>query len=598
MSFRKKLLLVLAATVIVTTLAVTIAVASIARRAFQRQEEQRSQSIAAQFRREFDRSRDDVVRRVSAIAASDTLHRIALDSARARGGAYINEAAQLAQSNGLDYLDFVEADGSIVSSAEFAARFGYRDEWSALLPKLSTSGAALRRQQLPNGSALGIFAASAVAGEQPLYVIGGVRLDPDFIAALAVPADTNVGLLTTLPAVGRESDIPEAAASAVKTGNEQVEVVSTKSGPATLDAIPLKGTSDDVLAVLVISTSRAELLRTEQHIRSVALIVAAAGILLAVLISGWIATRVTRPVEKLAAGASRVAAGDWDAQVDVDSLSNDELGQLAEAFNRMTAELINQRDRLVQAERVAAWRELARRLAHELKNPLFPLQITVENLVRARQLLPAEFDEVFRESTATLLTELANLRNIIGRFSDFSKMPKPHLEPVSVNEIVQQVARAHEAQFATRDHPIRVDLQLDPKSPVIDADATLIYRGLSNLVLNAVDAMPEGGTLRLRTRQSASTTSIEIEDNGVGMTAEERERLFTPYYTTKQHGTGLGLAIVQSVVTDHDGKITVQSEAGRGTTFLIELPRARNRMHSAPTERAPRGEEKIFSEPM
>src|SRR5215469_8776510 len=322
MSFRKKLLLVLAATVIVTTLAVTIAVASIARRAFQRQEEQRSQSIAAQFRREFDRSRDDVVRRVSAIAASDTLHRIALDSARARGGAYINEAAQLVQSNGLDYLDFVEADGSIVSSAEFAARFGYRDEWSGLLPKLSTSGAALRRQQLPNGSALGIFAASAVAsehGEPPLYVIGGVKLDPDFIAALAVPADTNVGLLTTLPAAGRESDIPEAAASAVKTGNEQVEVVSTKNGPATLHAIPLKGTSDDVLAVLVISTSRAELLRTEQHIRSVALIVAAGGILLAVLISGWIATRVTRPVEKLAAGASRVAAGDWEAQVDVDS---------------------------------------------------------------------------------------------------------------------------------------------------------------------------------------------------------------------------------------------------------------------------------------
>ncbi len=126
------------------------------------------------------------------------------------------------------------------------------------------------------------------------------------------------------------------------------------------------------------------------------------------ILSLWAASHVTRPVEQLAVAASDVAAGNWDTHVDV--RSRDEIGQLADAFNQMTSHLVEQRDRLVQTERVAAWRELARRLAHELKNPLFPLQITIENLLRAREHSPEQFDEVFRESTTTLLSELANLR--------------------------------------------------------------------------------------------------------------------------------------------------------------------------------------------
>src|SRR6202453_2624597 len=162
------------------------------------------------------------------------------------------------------------------------------------------------------------------------------------------------------------------------------------------------------------------------------------GIVLAILLSSWAAARVTRPVEQLAHAAQEVAAGNWNVRVDV--LGDDELGQLADSFNRMTTELLGQKERLVQAERVAAWRELARRLAHELKNPLFPLQLTVENLVRSRELPPDEFDEVFRESTQTLGMEIANLKTIIGRFSDFSRMPKPQLERVDANEALRRVA--------------------------------------------------------------------------------------------------------------------------------------------------------------
>src|SRR5581483_11784206 len=144
------------------------------------------------------------------------------------------------------------------------------------------------------------------------------------------------------------------------------------------------------------------------HIRSIAYGVASGGILLAIALSLWIAARVSRPIEELARAAEEVADGNWDARAP--EHGHDEIAKLAGSFNHMTAQLATQRDQLVQSERVAAWRELARRLAHELKNPLFPLQLTVENLVRARALPEAEFDEVFRESTTTLSAEIANLK--------------------------------------------------------------------------------------------------------------------------------------------------------------------------------------------
>jgi two-component system, NtrC family, nitrogen regulation sensor histidine kinase NtrY len=183
----------------------------------------------------------------------------------------------------------------------------------------------------------------------------------------------------------------------------------------------------------------------QRQIISTAMLVGGAGIFVAVLASLWFAARVTRPVVSLAEAARRVAAGDLNAKVEVES--SDELGELAASFNRMTEDLVQQKDRTLQAERVAAWRELARRLAHELKNPLFPLQVTVENLMRAKQKSPEMFEEVFHEGTATLLAEINNLKTIIGRFSEFSKMPQPQRRPTQVNDVVRSVLRVFHAQL-------------------------------------------------------------------------------------------------------------------------------------------------------
>jgi two-component system, NtrC family, nitrogen regulation sensor histidine kinase NtrY len=320
----------------------------------------------------------------------------------------------------------------------------------------------------------------------------------------------------------------------------------------------------------------------KRHIGLLALLVGGGGILLAILLSSWAAARVTRPVEQLVRAAQNVAAGNWNTRVEAPGA--DEISQLAESFNRMTAELLSQRERLVQAERVAAWRELARRLAHELKNPLFPLQLTVENLVRARQQSPQQFEEVFRESSRTLLAEISNLKAIISRFSEFSKMPHPELQTVAVNDLLRAVAQLFQAQLqAPGREPITCRLDLDESLAPIAADPELLHRALSNLVLNAMDAMPNGGTLTLRSRRDDGTVTIEVADTGSGLTREECERIFTPYYTSKQHGTGLGLAIVQSVVSDHGGRISVRSEPGQGTTFVIELPSRRDALPNAPS---------------
>ena len=308
-----------------------------------------------------------------------------------------------------------------------------------------------------------------------------------------------------------------------------------------------------------------------QKIVWIAGIVGVSALLIGLILTWWISRRITRPIEELAEGARDVASGRWDRHIDIHG--RDEVGQLAVAFNEMTRTLASQKERLVQAERVAAWRELARRLAHELRNPLFPLQITVENLQRAKQLSSDQFQEVFSESTATLKAELANLNAIVTRFSDFSKMPTPQFTRVRVNEALRDAMRLFEPQFnAVGKPPVGTELFLAESLPDVDADPDLLHKAFQNLILNALDAMPAGGTLKLRTSERDGKVRIEISDTGKGLTPEECSRLFTPYYTTKQLGTGLGLAIVQSIVSDHHGTISVSSEQGRGSTFRIDLP--------------------------
>ena len=601
MSLRQKLLLLFSLTVAAAVAAVAWTVLLRIRQVFETRDQEETTLFVSQFQREFQHRSTDVASAVDRIAGQERVRNMAFELVQSNDAApYLSEAQILAEDAQLDFLEIVGPDGNIVSSAQWPARFGYAEPAA----DEGSQTPFLKREELPEGSSvLGLFAVRAIRGAEPaVKLIGGRRLDQSFLADLPVAPGMQVGLYSDVSSgtqsdgsdqspgvstgfdpkrlVSASGDVPGAARYAsligqARNSGEQASsilyITQKREDSINATAIPLKNTAGKVMAVLTVAISRSGLVAEQQQIRAIAYSVAGGGILLAIIFSLWIAARVSRPVEELARAAEEVASGSWDTQVPV--RGRDEVAVLARSFNHMTGHLTNQREKLVQSERVAAWRELARRLAHELKNPLFPLQLTVENLVRARQLPAAEFDEVFNECTQTLSMEIDNLKTIIGRFSDFSKMPKPELERIDARDVVGRVHALY--AISSEDGPkINLETDVDDRPMPLMVDPELLHRALSNLVLNAKDAMPEGGTVTISTHPKGDAVELRVADTGLGLTPEECERLFTPYYTTKQHGTGLGLAIVQSVVADHAGTITVESLAGHGATFVITLPGA------------------------
>ena len=580
MTFRTKLLWVSSLTIAGAVALVTGAVSAAARQTFERVDEDRRKGLVDQFQREMAAQGHDVERRVDRAAAADSVARIAIEANRLEPdfSSYVDEARSLADAQALDFLDIVQQDAAIVSNADSPARFGYKLNWLISAGEWQSGRAFLTRISNGDHNPVVLAAVHPVsAGERKIFVIGAKALGSPFLSSMGgAPGVRAMLWLSQGELLDADGSVPvwpvlQTLLNRVKdTRHEATATVAQES----IVASPLLH-GDTFLGALVVGASLREQQALESSILKTGLFVAAAGILLGVLIGWWTTARVTRPVSQLVSGVHAVAGGDWTTRVSVSS--HDELGQLAEAFNKMTEQLIEQRDRTVQAERVASWRELARRLAHELKNPLFPLQITIENLQRARDQHPDQFDEVFRESTATLLAELHQLKLIVGQFSDFAKMPKPEIETVDANTVVRDVMKLFDAQFQANGRPpIEPSLDLENGALPIPADPLQLSRALRNLVLNAMDAMPEGGRLRVSTQRLDDGVRIQVADSGQGLTEEECARLFTPYYTTKRHGTGLGLAIVQSVVADHQGKISVSGQLGHGATFTIDLPLRRD----------------------
>jgi len=577
-TFRTKLLLLSSITVAGAVALVTGAVSVAARQAFERADGQRRADLLAQLRRKLDERGEEVVGKVQLAAASTNVERIVA------GGAEYDLAKQEASTQELDILDVVQPDLTILSSAHWPARFGYQNNWGILAEDWqaisASSDAFLARVPLPDGGSAIMLVAIRPTIDKKALVAGGRQINPEFLKSLG-DAPGMRALLWLPPgevvdARGGTPDITKLAGLINETRSGEAQATGTvqwnsaRSSSEAFLAFPLRHRGQ-IAGVLLAGTSLAAQFALEYEILWIGVIAAVSGIAIGILIGWWTTERVTRPVTQLATGARAVAEGDWSARVEV--LSDDEIGELATAFNRMTEQLAEQRDRAIQAERVAAWRELARRLAHELKNPLFPLQITIENLRKARKRSEAEFEEVFQESTGTLLAEVGNLKTIIGRFSDFAKMPPPRFETVDLNEIVRSVMKLYDAQLKVEGgSKIDSELHLAEGRLPMQADGEQLRRAIGNLVLNAIDAMSSGGVLRIASSSQNGHVRLSVSDSGQGLTDEECARLFTPYYTTKQHGTGLGLAIVQSVVSDHGGKVSVVSAPGSGATFVLELP--------------------------
>jgi two-component system nitrogen regulation sensor histidine kinase NtrY len=238
----------------------------------------------------------------------------------------------------------------------------------------------------------------------------------------------------------------------------------------------------------------------------------------------------------------------------------------------MIAELDGSRRKLIAAERITAWQEIARRLAHEIRNPLTPIKLSAQRILKKHGEGADDFQSALFSSVAAIIREVEGLEHLLGEFSEFARLPEPSLEPVLLRELLGEVA----STYAPVSGAVKVDLHEVPADLVLSIDRGQMRRAFANLFTNAVQAMPGGGRIEVRTdavRKGRQVwCRVSVSDSGPGIAEEDRERIFDPYYTTKRDGTGLGLAIVRRIVFDHGGNVWVESRPGAGATFYVDLP--------------------------
>jgi two-component system nitrogen regulation sensor histidine kinase NtrY len=273
---------------------------------------------------------------------------------------------------------------------------------------------------------------------------------------------------------------------------------------------------------------------------------------------------ITRPLRRLQAATRALAAGETEIQVQENRFSP--INDLIISFNRMVREVNRQRQRAIEAERQLIWKEIARVMAHEIKNPLTPIKLTIERLENKGLRKPDEVMPVLAESIEIIKEEIQNLQALVDRFREFATLPAASKENYSLENQLTEIVRAYQPTFD-------IELVTETALPPIYADKIQMKQIFVNLIQNAIQACEAGpGKLIIIVGVKDSGVSIAFQDNGPGIKADDMPKIFEPYFTTKRKGTGLGLAVVKRIVENHDGEVAIVSQAPGGTTVTISLP--------------------------
>ena len=283
---------------------------------------------------------------------------------------------------------------------------------------------------------------------------------------------------------------------------------------------------------------------------------------LVALISHRIGKNITEPIKDLVGFTEQVAEGNLDEQCEVKT--HDEIGDLTMAFNQMTTELQQSRDKLIQAERLATAGKMSASFAHEIRNPLSSMRMLSQMLIQK----PETSDEQ-QKSLQYILEEIERIDNIVKGLMDFASPTKLNLEQQSLALVLQSVLSLMEANLTH--HQIDLSLKLASDLPDFHFDSDKIKQAVMNVVLNAMDAMPQGGTLTISTFQQNEKVCIKVIDTGIGIPDADIEHLFEPFFTRKTKGTGLGLSNVKRIVEEHGGVVEIESVPGEGTTVSLWL---------------------------
>ncbi|PZR07557.1 MAG: histidine kinase [Archangium gephyra] len=496
---------------------------------------------------EAQRVQGDVKRSMDELAQSQALEDVARDAARVPPPAHVTNAANaLMTPRGLDVLALVDDTGRTLSSGHLPARIGEPDDPLFAVTKKQQGSVVATRVELSGPQGLVTAPALVTArpvdyGERRVWAIGGVLLSEARARDLSKLTGARVDIISDGNQVAHAGDAP---------------------APTLSRSLPV----GDV-ATVKLTFSQADLVATRSEVLRSFIGFAGVGLLLSIIAGFLVSRRITRPVEALTDAAEKIASGTPGVTVDGRHASG-ELKALIETFNGMTGDLKDATDKLVASERIAAWQEVARRLAHEIKNPLTPIRMSLETLLAASQRGPLDerFHRLFSESARAVLEEVDRLKRIVDEFSQFARLPKPELKAQDLADVVQPIM----ALYGPHDG-ITFDVQLERGAHArIDRDQ--LTQVLVNLLKNAEEAMAgRTGAIHVRVKGGAEAV-VEIEDEGPGIPAELKARLFEPYVTTKPQGTGLGLAIAQRIIQEHGGRLEVTDGTSGGALFRVSLP--------------------------
>ncbi|HSL20696.1 MAG TPA: ATP-binding protein [Vicinamibacterales bacterium] len=334
-------------------------------------------------------------------------------------------------------------------------------------------------------------------------------------------------------------------------------------------AAPVRFTGRDAIVTVPLASRQQEIEREIDDLDRGLLLAVLLFIAVGAAIGLPTAERIADPIRRLTRASRRVAAGDLDTRVAVRSI--DELRRLVDAFNHMAAELKAQQQQLERTHRLEAWAEMARQVAHEIKNPLTPIQLSAEHLRRVHADRGEPLSPVLDNCVESILGQVRLLRQIAAEFSSFASSPTARPAPVDVPALLDEVVAPYRTGLDGR---VELRVEAPATLPHALADRVLIARALTNIIENALHAMPGAGALRVAASADDAHVVLTVEDTGVGMDEEALSRVFEPYFSTKATGTGLGLTIAARNVELSGGTIAVASRKGAGTTVTIRLRRA------------------------
>lgn len=470
----------------------------------------------------------------------------------------IDLCANRMASSGLQELTAISPEGIVLARGHHTADFGDR------ILSTETSPAPGNIYLQPESNILRFCQPVLIQNRQVGKIEGGLDLS-DVLSEMGTLFSGEVALDSIM--IPDSSRVRQPNPDAVFQDGFNSPFRYTVSKPWTLS----DGT---LLTQLVFSRTDEDSRRMVQH-----LIIRTGSLVLLVLAGGaFIVTRlskaVTRPIQQLALAASEISRG--SRHLNLPPPSHDEVGELTEAFSRMAASLDESQKKLLAAERLAAWQDAARMLAHEIKNPLSPIKTTASTLARAAQEKDAHLDKLAGRGAATILNEIAHLEKLLSEFSSFARFPSPKPSPADFNSAVRQTVES----LRDKAKEIRFVERYAGNLPPAMIDPGMFSEVVRNLILNAVDAVGSAPArvIHIETSRENTHVVLTLADSGLGIPADKRRTLFTPYFTTKPGGTGLGLAVSRKIMIEHGGDLTLLDASpfadAAGAAFRAKLPLA------------------------